>query len=149
MGWKDILEEWRRDLIPVEERLTKVLGVVENVFLKKWEWKSGTHIKVTDDRLLFYKKKIRSQDDKVAQDGSFQIIVKNKLVVFTERESIELDLPGYFDPLKSFATTRGYWSMFVIPINDKSSIHLVDLILESPRKVIQILASLETLYKDG
>ena len=80
MGWQDILEEWRRDSIPVEERLNKVLSVVENVFLKKWEWKSGTHIKVTDDRLLFYKKKIRSQDDKVAQDGSFQIIVKNKLV---------------------------------------------------------------------
>jgi len=70
----------------------------------------------------------------------------NKLIDFTETGPLELDIPVYYDPLKSFATTRGNWSMFFIPINDKSSIHLVEFIRESPRKVIHILATLESLY---
>jgi len=78
MKWQDTVAGWK-DAIPTEERLRKVQDVIYKVFQKK-EWKSGTHIKVTDDRLLFFKKVVHKQDDKVAQDGSFQIIVENKLV---------------------------------------------------------------------
>lgn len=74
--------------------------------------------------------------------------VENKLVEFTEKGPLKFDLPVYFDPLKSFATTRGNWSMFYIPINDNSSVHLIEFIRNSPRKVIHILASLESLYLD-
>ncbi len=79
MGWHDNLKWWQ-NFIPVEEKFNKVRSVLGNYFPKKWKWIRGTHIKVTDDRLLFYKKVVNKRDDKVASDGSFQIIVKNNLV---------------------------------------------------------------------
>jgi hypothetical protein len=71
MGWEDILNDWKKS-IPTEERLNKVLNVVKNKF-QKWDWMNGSHIKITDNRLLQYKRKIRPQDKNVAIDGSFQI----------------------------------------------------------------------------
>ena len=79
MGWQGTLKTWQ-NFIPVEERFNKVRSVLEYYFPEKWKFIRGTHIKVTDDRLLFYKKVVYKQDDKVAPDGSFQIIVKNNLV---------------------------------------------------------------------
>jgi len=75
MAWKDILERWKNS-IPKEEKVRNVLSVIKN-FFQHHEWKSGTHIKVTDERLLYYKKKLNTGDDKVAPDGSFQIIAKS------------------------------------------------------------------------
>jgi len=75
MAWTDILKEWKNS-IPKEERVRKVINVIKN-FFQHHEWKSGTHIKVTDERLLYYKKKLNTGDDKVAPDGSFQIIAKS------------------------------------------------------------------------
>lgn len=79
MAWEDILESWRNS-IPTEERFNKVRSVIKNVF-EKANWVSGTHYKVEDRRLLFYKKKIRPEDTKVAPDGSFQIIVHDNKVI--------------------------------------------------------------------
>lgn len=79
MAWNDIVDSWR-GYIPVEERARKVLNVAEN-FFEKVEWKSGTHVKITDNRLFYYKKKINPDDRNVAPDGSFQVIVKNKMVI--------------------------------------------------------------------
>jgi hypothetical protein len=71
MSWEHDVVRWRARS-PKEERLDTVLKVLEHVF-QKVEFKRGSVIKITDLRLMRYKKEVRPEDDKVAPDGSFQV----------------------------------------------------------------------------
>jgi len=73
--------------------------------------------------------------------------VDNKLVVFTDQEPNWFELPLYFEPLKSFASPLGNWIMYLIPLNEHSSLGLIDFTIDTPRKVVNILAAMDSLYK--
>ncbi len=73
--------------------------------------------------------------------------VNNKLVVFTDQEPIWLELPLYFEPLKSFASTSGNWIMYLIPLNEHSSLGLIDFTIDTPRKIVNMLAAMDKLYE--
>jgi len=73
--------------------------------------------------------------------------INDKLVVFSNQEPIWLELPLYFEPLKSFASTSGNWIMYLIPLNELSSLGLIDFTIDTPRKVVNILAAMDALYK--
>jgi hypothetical protein len=70
MSCDERIEQWRQD-IPCEERFETVENVLKEKF-EKVEWKRGSKIKITDNRLLIYKR-LRPGDADVALDGSFKI----------------------------------------------------------------------------
>ncbi|MCD4802291.1 MAG: hypothetical protein K8R16_05070 [Anaerolineales bacterium] len=73
--------------------------------------------------------------------------VDDKLLVFTDQEPIWFELPLYFEPLKSFASTSGNWIIYLIPLNELSSLGLIDYTIDTPRKVVNILAAMDSIYK--
>ena len=79
MSGKDILASWQ-DTVPKTEKRRNVESVINYAF-KHWEWTKSSKIKVTDERLLYYKNEVNPQDEKVAIDGSFKIpTVKGRTV---------------------------------------------------------------------
>lgn len=67
----------------------------------------------------------------------------DKLLIFEERGPIGVDLPFYYSPLRSFATSRKTWSLYLVPFSQSFSLDLVDYTRTAPLRVTQILAALD------
>lgn len=79
MSYKDIIQDWK-EKEPVEARRRDVENVINNMF-EKAEMKRGSHLKITDSRLLEFQNTIRQnctpQNLRVAIDGSFIVPIKD------------------------------------------------------------------------
>ena len=81
MNHEELLESWKRDSCPVEEKVPNVIRVLEAVF-EKWEWhKRRPYLIVRDRRLVFYRKNVNQQDTLLAPDGAFSIPTRNGRIV--------------------------------------------------------------------
>lgn len=70
-------------------------------------------------------------------------ILGDKLVIITKDGPAAVSLPAYYPPIKAFATTRGTWSLYVIPLFERFSLDLVDFTSTTPFRVMHVLAAME------
>jgi len=72
--------------------------------------------------------------------------VEDRLVLFTEDGLRQASLPYYYEPLKAVATPRETWNLYLVPVEDRFSLGLIDFTRTTPLRVVHILAALEALY---
>ncbi len=79
MSYKDIIQEWKEKK-PIEAKRRDVETVIDNIF-EKSEMKRGSHLKITDSRLLEFQNAVSQnsipKDRRVAIDGSFIVPIKD------------------------------------------------------------------------
>ena len=72
--------------------------------------------------------------------------VGDKLLLLTENGPVTAQLPYYYAPLKSFATPRKTWLLYLIPFSTGFSLDLIDFTRMAPIRVAQILAALDAHF---
>lgn len=72
--------------------------------------------------------------------------VGDKLVIFGDEGIVTAKLPYYYFPFKAFATPKGTWSLFLVPISRTFNLDLIHFTRTSPQNVIFILAFLNSKF---